>query len=111
MLKEIVLNKYYGGFSLSRKAIELGASLSQKPCWQEELAYANSNPDCISFQPGNLSRTDATLIRVVRELGAEANGRTAQLEIEEICCDKYRICDHDGLEWIETPESIIWKTD
>lgn len=55
-------------------------------------------------------RTDPILIQVVEELGKEANDSYSRLKIVEFSGDKYRICEYDGLEYIETPDSINWKT-
>jgi hypothetical protein len=44
-------------------------------------------------------RTDSVLIEVVEELGKEANGEFADLQIVEIPDDmEYEIIDHDGIE-------------
>ena len=58
----------------------------------------------------NPERTDPILIQVVEELGKEVNGSYASLKIVEFSGDKYRICEYDGLEYVETPDSIHWKT-
>lgn len=50
---------------------------------------------------GNLERDDADLIAVVEELGKEANGRHAELEVVEIPDDiNWEIDDYDGVETI-----------
>lgn len=50
---------------------------------------------------GNLERDDADLIAVVEELGDEANGRFAKLEVVEIPDDvKWEIDSYDGIETI-----------
>ena len=56
---------------------------------------------------GNI-RTDKNLIKVVKELGDNANGSCSKLAIAQVE-GKYRICEYDGAEWIETPESIQWE--
>lgn len=44
-------------------------------------------------------RTDSVLIEVVEELGKEASGEFADLQIVEIPDDlKYEVIDHDGIE-------------
>lgn len=55
-------------------------------------------------------RTDPILIQVVEELGEKANSSFSHLKIDEFSGNKYRICEYDGLEYIETPDSIHWKT-
>lgn len=57
----------------------------------------------------NFKRTDPILVQVVEELGNKANGECAELSVVEFSDNKYRICEYDGLEWIETPDSIQWE--
>lgn len=64
-----------------------------------------TNEDYIPVDP---ERDDPFLAQVVEELREKANGENAKLEIKEVN-GKYRICEYDGLEWIETPENIEWK--
>lgn len=56
---------------------------------------------------GNI-RTDKNMIKVVKELGPDADGPYSKLAIAQVK-DKYRICEYDGNEWVETPESIKWE--
>ena len=103
---KVVINKCYGGFSISKKALfrlrELGSVVAIKyindfdeheieldmmdmfhVCWEDEW------------------RTDPLLIQVVDELGREANGRCAKLKIVEIPDDiEWYIDDYDGLETV-----------
>jgi hypothetical protein len=57
----------------------------------------------------NFKRTDPVLVQVVEELGNKANGIYAELEIVELSGNKYRICEHNGAEWVETPDSVQWE--
>lgn len=57
-----------------------------------------------------IKRSDPFLVQTVEELGEEANGPFAKLKVITIDSDKYRICEYDGVEWVETPESIEWET-
>ena len=56
----------------------------------------------------NNIRTNKILIKIVKELGDKANGSYSKLAIAQVE-GKYRICEYDGAEWIETPESIQWE--
>ena len=78
---KIVLNKCYGGFSLSEEACEyLGCKSSYRYSAYEE----RSNPD---------------LVRCVEELRARANGKFARLEVVEIPDGaNYEIFEYDGIE-------------
>lgn len=87
---KIVVNRCYGGFSLSEKAVaELGGD------WHE---YGLDDPD----DPFSSNwRTDPKLIEVVERLGEEADGRFAMLEVVEIPDDvDWTICQYDGNEWV-----------
>lgn len=95
-MREIVINTCYGGFGLSEKA---------KKIYCEKMKI-----DYVKFDDYRLSRTDTLLVEIIKELGAEANDFYANLEIVSLPVGtKYRICEYDGLEHIETIESIRWK--
>lgn len=53
-------------------------------------------------------RTNENLIKIVKELGDAANGAYSKLAIAQVE-GKYRVCEYDGYEWVETPESISWE--
>lgn len=69
------------------------------PCFYEIDDY---------FDYWSIKRSDPNLVKVVEELGEKANGRHASLAIKEVE-GKYRVCEYDGSEWVETPESIKWE--
>lgn len=49
----------------------------------------------------DIKRDDSLLIEVVQELGSDANGSYAQLEIVEIPDDvEWQIDEYDGSEWV-----------
>ena len=48
------------------------------------------------------------MIKVVKELGHDADSEYSKLAIAQVE-GKYRICEYDGYEWVETPESIEWE--
>ena len=59
-------------------------------------------PVDIFFYDGSIDRTDSDLIAVVEELGDEANGMFAELEVVEIPDNiDWEIDDYDGYETIE----------
>lgn len=59
------------------------------------------------YYDGNI-RTDKNMIKIVKELGHDADGAFSKLAIAQVE-GKYRICEYDGYEWVETPESIEWE--
>lgn len=83
---QIVINRCYGGFGLSDKALERYNTL------------ANTNLQSAY----ELERNDPILVHVVETLGAEANGRFAKLHIVEVPDDvNWEISDYDGMESVE----------
>ncbi len=95
-MREIVINKCYGGFGLSEKAGKLY-------CQKINLDYDN-------LQEHRLNRSDPILIEVIKELGKNANAIYSQLEIISLPIGtKYRIYEYNGKEHIETIENIQWK--
>jgi len=137
-MKEIVINKCYGGFGLSHKAIMRYAELKgfELYCYTEKRddkgrmiwgEFRECNPekeDCYTvyyykkeltedeltnqkdtdkyfFYEMDLDRDDKTLVQVVKELGEDANGRHANLEVVEIPDDvKWCLEEYDGIEWV-----------
>lgn len=139
-MNKIVINTCYGGFSLSPLAIkryyELKYPKVQLFFYKSDFPYGPyrkvpmEDSDVIltrdlgdSFS-GNLeydywvdshcveeNRHDPILVQVVEELGGEkAGGSYSELKVVEISGNKYRVCEYDGAEWVETPESLDWVT-
>jgi hypothetical protein len=89
---KVVFNGRYGGFGLSEKAEKMLAKLKHV---SEVDTY-------------EIPRHDPDLVKVVEELGDEANGYCANLRIKEIKGNKYIIDDYDGLERVLEPDDIDW---
>ena len=80
-MRKIVINICYGGFGLSEKACRM-MGISR---WDAR----------------DLRRDDSKLVRVIEELGDEANGDYADLKIVEIPDDvDWEIGEFDGTEWV-----------
>lgn len=78
---KVVINRCYGGFGLSEKAMKF-------------LGVDSSWPD--------ITRNDPKLAECVEKLGEEANGVYAELKVVEIPDDvNWEIGEYDGLEWVE----------
>jgi hypothetical protein len=85
---KIVINKSFGGFSLSDKAVEL----------YFEKKGEEASPDFSNYY---MNRTDTVLVDVVETLGAEADGQYAELAVVEIPDGiSYVIDEYDGMEHI-----------
>lgn len=87
----VVINRCYGAFGLSEEAI----------LWLKE--HGNNSG-------ASTSRHDPILIECVQTLKDKANGRYSNLEVIEFEGNKYRIQNYDGMESVETPNSIKWIT-
>lgn len=78
---KVVINRCYGGFGLSEKAMKF-------------LGVDSDWPD--------IARDDSKLVECVEKLGEEANGTYAELKVVEIPDDvNWEIGEYDGLEWVE----------
>lgn len=131
-MKKIVVNKCFGGFGLSHKAIMRYAEIKGfklYPFVEERDANGNLNFDKYKpyiegekaffihyskkplkngkdvenayFSDRDIPRNDVTLVQIVKELGVDANGDFAKLEITEIPDDvNWEIDEYDGLETI-----------
>lgn len=112
-MTKIVYNGSYGGFGLSDKAIQrysdlagLGLVMDPKPIvrsiWQD--------PDGESWSEYDLDRADPLLVQVVEELGEEANGLYARLDIMDLPKGTlYRIDEYDGMETVMTQDDYDWS--
>lgn len=84
---KIVINKCYGGFSLSDEALSL----------YNERTGAN-----ITYGGREMDRSNPDLIAVIEQLGlAKSSGSLAELEIIDIPDDiEWDIEEYDGIEWV-----------
>lgn len=86
-VRYVVINTCYGGFGLSDRA---------KNDYMKLAGIVETD-----FCDRDLPRDDPYLVKVVRELGMNANGRHANLKIVEIPGDvDWHIAEYDGNEWV-----------
>lgn len=136
-MNKVVINNCYGGFSLSPRAWKRYYELKypEKTLYFYNIDFMSKTADkvsidklsdwsCISEEDfgdhlddwerisainyWEVERHDPILVQVVEELGVIADGQCAELKVVEISGNKYRICEYDGSEWVETPENINW---
>lgn len=83
----IVINTCYGGFSLSDRA---------------ELVYRDmAGITDTDWYNRDIARDDPYLVKIVRDMGMDANGSCANLKIVEVPPDvEWQIEEYDGNEWV-----------
>ena len=112
-MHKVVYNNDYGGFSISIKAVDW----LEANCKDNELRkFIEVTKNKILPSLSNIilccdvsdwfynKRHHKDLVAVVETLGKEANGPCANLAIEKISGNQYRIDDYDGAESVITPE-------
>jgi len=124
---KVVINKCYGGFSLSYKGVMKYAELKgielypyideiHKEVYKEKATLDNpsvlvhystvpvKNKDELNknyFSDRDIARTDGFLIKTIELLGDRVNNRCSKLEIVEIPDGvEWQIEEYDGIEWI-----------
>jgi hypothetical protein len=97
MTQKIVINRCFGGFSLSGAAQRRYFELEQKHPGEYDPQY-----DCWSeWETWDVHRDDYNLIRVVEELGETSWGYGSELKVVEIPEDvDWYIQDYDGVEQV-----------
>lgn len=105
---KVIINRCYGGFSVSEKALKEFLRVKQikieKPIHYDSgriMGYRDELGTNWTLYTLEDYRTDFDLIRIVEEMGTEANGDLASLKIVEIPNDvEWEIEDYDGIEAI-----------
>jgi len=133
-MTKIVYNACYGGFGLSEKATLRIAELKGIKLYkgtgnslytpfylvpEEEYerlkAEADNKRDWtrlneVYYSDRDIERDDPILVQVVEELGEEASGMCADLQIAELPAGSfYRIDEYDGNESVMTSSDYEWK--
>lgn len=102
-MQKVVINRCFGGFSLSNEAFEHYLKLKGIPYETQPARFSFYKDDKDFYESGHLGddahylhdrgidRNDPALIQTVEELGQKANGFCADLTIVEI---------PDGVDWI-----------
>lgn len=101
---KVVINKCYGGFGLSDKAIERYLDLKGLKYTKELDKYSFTNYNVEGHEDWyyrEIDRGDPTLIQVVEEMGKDANGDYAKLSIVVVPDGiEWQIEEYDGMEWV-----------
>ena len=105
-MTRVVINKCFGGFSLSNAAVQrygelAGLNLVSIDKGYFNLWYIDSVDDENFFSMYNIDRDDPILIQVVEELGESSWGGAAELKVIEIPDNvEWEIEEYDGQEWV-----------
>jgi len=81
IVKQIVLNRCYGGFSLSKQAWELYLQAKGLPCSRWDWGHPMDAQGCHYPDP---ERDDPVLIDIVEKLGNNASGQCSNLEVATV---------------------------
>lgn len=107
--KKIAINTCFGGFSLSRKAMERLIQLGYTERHWNEKGFGgyNSREEAIEATKNygfvECERDDKRLIKVIEEMGSKkASGSCAKIKIVKIPAEiDWEIDEYDGLESVE----------
>jgi hypothetical protein len=112
MKKRILVNECYGGFGLSKRAIEWLHAHNHGSSESETVLSVNLFLDLDSGRIDESRRGSPILLAMFDELGSVgASGESSSLEAVELGeSGKYVIMEHDGMETVYTPENIKWVT-
>jgi hypothetical protein len=104
---KIVINRCYGGFSLSDEAIELYLNKKGMKYRKEKgqhfsfMGYDYVVEGHENWYERDIERNDPVLVEIVEQLGKKANGSYADLDIVEIPDGvNYVVEEYDGKEWV-----------
>ena len=106
---KVVYNACYGGFGLSKKAVDLIAKMKGFDLDGMKYEYGGYISDDRSVNFGYdfneaKNRSDKHLVEVVEALGKEASGSCADLQMLEIPDGSiYEIDEYDGFESVVPP--------
>jgi hypothetical protein len=140
-MQKIVINKCYGGFSLSDAAIHRYAEIKGITLYPEKTRYGvikywtvppesrpkildgfefynatmeerkASNEACekSALYDRDIARDDPALVKLVKEMGKEANSRFSSLKIVNVPDGvEWEIDEYDGIEWV-AEKHRVWE--
>lgn len=98
-MPKIVINRCYGGYGLSRRAVEALAERRALPTVEKYEYLYLVYPDGTELDPYDIPRDDSDLVAVVESLGAEAYGPHSELKIVTVPDNvNWYIEEYDGIE-------------
>lgn len=100
---EVVYNSNYGGYGISKKALEILWEMSpDDSIWNTSNFEIDGNYVYMSSEIENKSRTDKYLITAIKKYGSDVmSGDCASLEVYDSVSRAIRIKSFDGRESVE----------
>lgn len=103
-MTKIVINTCYGGFGLSKEALD-HMRAHGSPIVFKEYGLGDRH----YYGHSDLSRADPFLVAAVEALGIAAAGPYSDLKVVEIPSDvEWQIEDYDGVEWV-SEKHRVWS--
>lgn len=96
---KIVINRCFGGFGLSKEAIDIYAEKKglNPGKWNDSWDYYEDG----DFYDSDISRSDSVLIEIIETLGNKSWGNHAHLKVVEIPDNvEWEIKEYDGFEHV-----------
>lgn len=110
-MNKVVYNACFGGFSLSKVAMEWLAEHGREEIKTIAKKKLQEDPDNNSgYHCHEIERHDPDLVRCVEILGYAADGGYADLQVRELKGNRYRIDNYDGCEDVYEPEDEEYIT-
>lgn len=116
-MPKVVINRSFGGFSLSVKALErlyergvITEGIPEKTEGSEHLLYDDClRRDGLVYFGHEVRRDHPELVKVVEELGEDSWGKFAELKIVEVPDDvEWEIEEYDGVERV-VEKHRVWE--
>lgn len=113
-MTKIVINRCYGGFSLSDEATREYLRRTGRQWTEGEPSVFGSVHFEVVGEPAwymrDIERTDPVLVAIVEEWGDAANGLCAALKVVDLPAGtRYRISEYDGFETLERADEVDWS--
>lgn len=113
MVQRVVINKCYGGFGLSEEAIEW---MRERYPEVEEMTtlpgeeFSDGSGPSEYVYTWDIPRDHEGLVEVVRELGKDASGQFAELQVVEVPDEvDWKVEEYGGLEKIVEGSSFSYS--
>ena len=98
---KVVINREFGGFSLSVAAVQRYAEIIGLDIKYEDASRSWVYSDGNIFEDYDIPRNDPALVRVVEEMGEAASDRYSLLKVIEIPDNvEWQIEEYDGMEHV-----------